>query len=164
MTKRIVGKFIGIEVESVMTIEEQRALKREKYPEAMLYIANAKDALQKAGRDGRYFKSKKYVRSASGIAYSGVLVAVEAWLQMKDVKVPEAMTEKNQRKSVKSVDFYRNHLKDLDKKLLQDFNSAYYTLHLCGYCDGVLLIKTIEGGFEIAMDIINRIKPHREAL
>jgi hypothetical protein len=142
-----------------MTIENQEHILQKACKEAMLYIANAKDALQKAGRDGRHFKSKKYVRSASGIAYSGVIVALEAWLQMKDVKVPETVTVKNQRKSAKSVDFYRNHLKDLDKKLLQDFNSVYYTLHLCGYYDGALLIKTIEGGFEVAKDIINRIKP-----
>jgi hypothetical protein len=147
-----------------MTVEDQEQTKQEKYAEAMLYIANAKDALHKAGRDGRYFKIKKYVRSASGIAYSGVIVAVEAWLEMKGVNVPETVIEKNQRKLAKSVDFYRGHLTNLDKKLLQDFNSAYYNLHLCGYYDGVLLMKTIEGGFDVAMDIINRIKPARVAL
>jgi hypothetical protein len=144
-----------------MTIEEQEHTRQEKYAEAMLYIANAKDALHKAGRDGRYFKNKKYVRSASGIAYSGVLVALETWLRMKDIEVPESVIDKSkkERKYAKSAKFYRDHLTDLDKKLLQDYNNAYYILHLCGYYDGLLVAKTIEEGFGIAMDIINRIKP-----
>ena len=144
-----------------MTIEEQENIRQENYALAMRYMANAKDALKKAGRDGKYFKDSKYVSSASGIAYKGVLIALDSWLQTKDVKLPE---NKRGEKKGKSIGFYRESLRELDKKLLRDLNGVYDSLHLDGYYDGTLVTKIIDGGFEIAYDIINQIKPQQEAL
>jgi hypothetical protein len=135
-------------------------IKQKGYAEAMRYMANAKDILKKAGRDGRLFKDSKYVSSASGTAYKGVLLALDAWLQLKGVELPaEGWRGK---KKGKSIDFYRTNLTKLDKKLLDCLNEVYRALHLGGYYDGALLIGTIDGGFDVAYDIISRIKP-REA-
>jgi hypothetical protein len=42
-------------------------------------------------------------------------------------------------------------------------DEAYRYLHLAGYYDGTLSVKAIDGGFDYAYEIINRIKP-REVL
>jgi hypothetical protein len=140
----------------MITLQKQQNVRQEGYAKAMRYIANAEDILQKAGRDGRYFEDDKYVSSASGIAYKGVLVALDAWLQLKGVDLPR--NERGRGKG-KSIDFYRANLSKLDKKLLRALNGAYDSLHLDGYYDGTLVTETIDGGFKCAMEIINSIKP-----
>ena len=42
---------------------------------------------------------------------------------------------------------------------MDEVNTAYDVLHLDGYYDGVRNVKVIQGGFEVAYDIIERIKP-----
>jgi hypothetical protein len=147
-----------------MTVKEQENIKQKGYAEAMRYMANAKDALKKAGRDGNYFKDSKYVSSASGIAYKGVLVALDAWLQLKGVELPKSTRDAKDGKSEKgkSIKFYTENLGKLDRKLLRALDEAYRYLHLAGYYDGTLSVKAIDGGFDYAYEIINRIKP-REA-
>jgi hypothetical protein len=139
-----------------VTVEEQQAIKQKGYAEAMRYIANAKDMLKKAGRGDRRYKDPKYVSSASGIAYKGILIALDCWLQLKEVEIPENKDGKENRRQ---IGFYRNHLKELDKKLLKDLNDAYDDLHLFGYYDCNLNTNVIDEGFEIANNILARIKP-----
>jgi hypothetical protein len=148
-----------------MTVHEQEQIKQKEYAMAMRYMANAKDMLKKAGRDGKRFKDSKYVSTASGTAYKGTLVALDAWLRLKGVKLPENARDAKKGKSEKSKDivFYRETLSKLDKKLKDNLNDVYYALHLCGYYDGTLFASLIDEGFEMAHDIINRIKP-REAI
>jgi len=141
-----------------MTLEEQQHIKQKDYAEAMRYIANAEDDLQKAGKDNdsKHYKDAKYVRRACGTAYNAVLIALDTWLGSKGVELPK--------KERKSIDFYRENLRKLDKKLLQHLNIAYSTLHLSGYYDGNLSKGNVTDGFEAANLIVNRINPHPEAL
>jgi hypothetical protein len=114
---------------------------------------NAKEALQKAQKqDNGFYKDKKYVRAACGIAYNGVLVALDAWFALKGVTNPK----KNNRKS---VDFYKFNISQIDKKLSNHFDAVYTALHLNGYYDGLTKVKIIEAGFEDAYEIISKIKP-----
>jgi hypothetical protein len=86
---------------------------------------------------------------ACGTVYSGMLVALEAWLRLKGV--PEAKR--------KSIDYYRKNIGKLDRKLLTNLNDAYDNLHLLGYYDGNLRVPVIQDGFNIALGIIERLKP-----
>jgi hypothetical protein len=114
---------------------------------------NAKETLQKAQkRDDGYYIDRKYVRTACGIAYNGVLGALDAWFEMKGVANPK----KNNRKS---IDFYKRNISLFDKKMSDRFDTVYEILHLLGYYDGIKHIKTIQGGFEEAYKIIDKIKP-----
>jgi len=135
-----------------MKVEDQEHIKDKQYALAMRYIANAEETLKKAGKEGKHFKDAKYVSSASGIAYKGVLVALDAWLGLKQVEFPKE-------KKRKTIEFYNFELAKRDKKLLRDLNIAYNTLHLSGYCDGNLSSGAIKDGFEAAYSIVNRIKP-----
>jgi len=140
-----------------MTLQDQQHIKQKGYALAVRYIANATEMLKKAGRDGRYFDDPKYVSSASGIAYRGVLEALDTWLELKGVKVPK--NDARGKTRGKSIDFYRGHLTSLDKRLLKDLNGAYEALHLAGYYDCVLFTRTIDEGFKIANEIVEKIKP-----
>jgi hypothetical protein len=136
-----------------MNREEQNAYLSAEHAEAIRYMDNAKDALKKAGKaDDKYYKDRKYVRAACGVAYSGLLVALDAWFVLKGVPKPT-------RKQRKSIDFYMFHLAKIDKKMLSRMDVAYALLHLEGYYDGILSVKAIEGGFDAAYDIIDKIKP-----
>jgi hypothetical protein len=135
-----------------MTIEEQESFKQERYALAMRYIANAKDYLQKAGIEGDWYKDKKYVRTACGTAYNGVLEALDAYFELRKAGYLEA-------KKRKSIKFYRENLVEENKKMLKTLNSAYDILHLSGYYDGVLDMSLIKLGFQRAKEIIDLIKP-----
>jgi len=143
-----------------MTVLEQERIKQKGYAEAVRYVANAKTILKNAGRDGRYFKDSKFVSSASGVAYKGVLVALDYWLLLKGVAVSKGAVG---RKGQKTIEFYRENIAGLDKKLLKDLNGVYDALHLYGYYDGTLLAAVIDDGFKIAGEIIERIKPAKAA-
>ena len=133
-------------------------INQENYAQVARYIANAKEDLQKAGKseEGNLFKDRKYVRRASGTAYSAVLMAVDIWLGKKGI-VPT-------KKERKSIDFYRNHLRTLDMKMLNNLNAAYDSFHLGGYYDGNLSRGNIADGFEAANSIVKKIHPYPEAL
>lgn len=53
--------------------------------EAERYLLNAKQILsEKAGKDGNYYENPKYVKMAGNTAWSGVLVALDGALNVKD--------------------------------------------------------------------------------
>jgi hypothetical protein len=137
-----------------MTAEEQLSLKEAEYAEAMRYMRNAEETLGKSKKDdgGRHYADKKYVRTACGTAYNGILIALDAWLELKDVSRPT-------KKQRKSIEYYTYNIAKLDGGLKKDLNSAYSLLHLYGYYDGETYVKTIRTGFDLAYDIIERIKP-----
>jgi outer membrane PBP1 activator LpoA protein len=135
-----------------MTREEQNAVLSAEHTEANRYMDNAKETLKKTEkRDDGYYTDAKYVRSACGIAYLGVLSAVEAWLALKGVSASG--------KKKKSIDYYTFNVAQLDKKMLDYLNTAYNVLHLDGYYRGERRVATIKSGFDAAYEIIDKIKP-----
>ena len=139
-----------------MTIEAQENIKIDAYKEAMRYIANAKEYLSNSEMEGKFYMDSKYVRGASGIAYSGVLVALDALAELKKIDVLKG--EKR-----KSIVFYRNVVGE-NKKLLKHLDTVYKNLHLGGYYDGNEDSSVIKSGFESAKELIDLVKPARRAL
>ena len=132
-----------------MSIQEQKALKEQYYKEAMRYIRNAKDTLKKTSIEyNTFYKDQKYTRTASGIAYLGVLKALDCYLMLKGIALKE-----------KSIEMYRVQVGKIDKKVLAFLNGAYDALHLDGYYRGTTDKKIIQAGFENAQFIIDKIKP-----
>jgi len=56
------------------------------YKEAMRYIENAKDHLKLAKKDGKFYIDEKYVRTACGTAYSGILIALNYLFEIKKIQ------------------------------------------------------------------------------
>ena len=134
-----------------MSITEQQLLKEEYYAEAVRYMDNAKENLSKAKKEGKFYHDKKYVRAACGIAYSGLLVALDGFLRLKDIKTKV--------KDRKSIEYYQSNITKIDKKMLDYLNNAYNILHLSGYYDGTGDAIVINRGFDLAYKIIDKIKP-----
>jgi predicted HAD superfamily phosphohydrolase len=111
-----------------MSIEEQQKLKQKSYVEAMRYMNNAKETLQKAKKEDNFYSDKKYVRTACGTAYNGVLIALDTYLMLKDVELPK--------KKRRSIDFYTRNISKIDGKMLKYLDNVYNILHLSGYYDG----------------------------
>jgi hypothetical protein len=136
-----------------MTPDEQNAFLSVEYAESIRYMDNAKETLKKAEkRDDGYYKDEKYVKSSCGIAYLGVLRAIDAWLIMKGVQLPG-------KKQQKSFALYEYTIAQIDKKMLSILKSAYGVLHIAGYYHGVTSVDTIKSGFDAAYYIIDKIKP-----
>jgi len=135
-----------------MPIEEQKLFLTKEYAEAIRYMDNAKKTLKEAGKeDDGLYKDAKYVRTACGTAYNGVLIALDAWLKIKGVELNP--------KKRKSIEYYTDNVAKLDGKMSKMLRAAYNTLHLAGYYDGNSDVKVIQSGFERAYEIIDKIKP-----
>jgi hypothetical protein len=140
-------------METVRT--EQEKTMQIKHAEAIRYVHNAEETLQKAGKEGRLYMDSKYVSSACGIAYRGVLIALDEWLRLRNV----AMPKKPKRAS---IEFYTASVAKLDSKLLKKLNIVYQALHISGYYEGILSVPIIREGFDTAYEIIAYIKPEHE--
>jgi hypothetical protein len=135
-----------------MTLDEQRIFLSKEHTEAMRYMNNAEETLKKAGRDGRHYVDMKYVQTACGIAHLAILRALDAWFELKGFPKPS-------KKQRKSIDYYTDRAAKVDGKVLKTLQEAYKILHLSGYYDGTTSVKAIEGGFDDAYEIIDKIKP-----
>ena len=135
-----------------MSIQEQQQTKEEYFNEAMRYMDNAKVSLKDAQKEGKFYNDPKYVRTACGTAYSGVLIAMDCFFILKGIHKPKS-------KERKSIEYYQRNLGKFDKKMLNTLDSAYKILHLSGYYDGIKYVDVIKTGFDLAYDIIEKIKP-----
>ena len=142
-----------------MTVQERKAFQAAEYAEAMRYMDNDKETLKKSKKDEYFYADRKYVRTACGTAYSGILVALDAWLTLKGVEVPDEEKRTKNKKNAKNIRFYKENVAKLDGKMLTFLDSAYNILHLYGYYDRARDIKVIQSGFEKAYWIIDKIKP-----
>ena len=133
-----------------MSIDEQTQIKTIYYNESVRYMSNASETLKRAGKEDRFYIDDKYVKTACGIAYNGILKALDGYFILKEVKPP---------KGKKSIEYYRNNVAKIDRKLMNYLNNAYEILHISGYYEGVTSVKTITDGFELANSIIAKIKP-----
>ncbi|AQG80736.1 DUF5618 family protein [Spirosoma montaniterrae] len=114
--------------------------------EAKRYIDNARDLLrEKAKKEDGYYQDTKYVKMAGHTAYSGVLVALDTLLGIK-------------KKGRKDVEWYKQQLAQMDRKVLSAFHSAYDTLHLSMSYDGNPSVKVAQSGLEDAEMIINWVE------
>jgi hypothetical protein len=126
--------------------------REEAYKDATRYIDNGRNNLKKAGKKDNFYEDIKYVKTGCGIAYSGVLLALDQYLESKGVKpLPKSKR--------KSIEWYRENLTKLDKKLLFALNNVYSILHIDGYYEGLNGVRVIQAGFDYAEDIVRKIKP-----
>jgi len=135
-----------------MSIQEQQQTKEEYFSESMRYMDNAKGYLKEAQKEGNFYNDPKYVRTACGTAYCGVLIAMDCFFILKGIHKPKS-------KERKSIEYYQKNLGKLDKKILVTLNDTYKILHLSGYYDGVQSVDVIKAGFDLAYSLINKIKP-----
>lgn len=118
--------------------------------EARRYLNNAKEILsEKARKEDDYYQDRKYVKLAGHAAYCGVLVALDSMLEFK--------------KGRKSVEWYQENLRKIDRKALDRFNSLYDILHLSIAYDGVQNAGVSQVGLKEAEELINWVETRTAA-
>ena len=141
-----------------MSIQEQERIKEEYYSEALRYMDNAKEYLKNANKEDGFYLDKKYVKTACGTAYNGMLMALDGFLMLKGKDAPPKPPRRGGMRR-KSIEFYQSTITKIDKKMLNYLNSAYEILHLWGYYDGITKASVVMDGFDLAYTIIDKIKP-----
>ena len=120
--------------------------------EAERYMQNAKQILsEKAGKEGNYYSDKKYVKMAGHTAWCGVLVALDAALDIKKG------LKRTQRVEFKD---YQEAVNKIDNKMNRPLLNSYETLHkVLGY-DGNLNYTIVQSGLKEAQYIIDWASRH----
>lgn len=122
--------------------------------EPLRYLANAKETLNKSPIEDNIYTDSKYVKSACGIAYLGVLKAVDECLLKKGITTKELP---------KKVEEYDKALKKYvsvhNGKLQKQFNVLYDELHIAGYYRGLIRdVDVLKAIFKSAKGFIEKIK------
>jgi len=101
--------------------------------EPIRYLQNAKEILGKSPIENDRYVDVKYVKSACGVAYLGLLKAIDEYLLSKGL-LPKALPKKEQEYK-KALQKY---MTPYNGKLLVEFNRLYDELHIAGYYRGLL--------------------------
>ena len=103
------------------------------HKEALRYLNNAKEILNKVPVEDNRYTDTKPVREAFGTAYLSILEAIN------DVLLKRGFSKKE---LPKSVEGYRKALQKYvtihNGKLLKDFEMLYDALHIAGYYRGLI--------------------------
>ncbi|GHU71701.1 hypothetical protein FACS189413_13760 [Bacteroidia bacterium] len=114
--------------------------------EAERYLQNAKTILsEKAEKEGAYYNDSKYVKIAGHTAWCGVLVALDAVLNVK---------EKLKKTQTPEFRDYQTALAKKDTKMTRPLLNAYELLHKALGYDGVTRYNVVQESLGIAKDII----------
>jgi len=121
--------------------------------EALRYLNNAKEILNKTKVEDNIYVDIKSVREAFGIAYLAVLEAINEALLRKGLHKKELP---------KKVEEYekalKRHLDIYDGKLLRQFTMLYDTLHVAGYYRGLLgHVNVVKDALRAAKVFIEKI-------
>jgi hypothetical protein len=121
--------------------------------EAIRYLENAKEILSKSRIEDNRYADDKYVKSACGVAYLGVLKAIDEYLLKMEFTKKELP---------KKVEEYRKALQKYaavhDGKLLKQFDDIYDELHIGGYYRGILhRVETVKAALKGAEEFIKKL-------
>ena len=117
-------------------------------------MSNARETLRKSPLADNVYLDAKYVKTAFGIAYLGVLEAVNEYLMSRGVARKELP---------KKVEEYEKALKKYggihNGKLMKQFSVLYDELHIAGYYRGLLRnANIVKDALKNAEDFIGRLK------
>ena len=118
------------------------------------YLNNAKEILSKSPIEDEYYLDDKYVKSACGVAYLGVLRAIDELLLKRGVTKKELP---------KKVEEYRKalqkHASIHNGKLVRQFEDIYDELHIAGYYRGILhSVATVKAALKTAEIFIKKME------
>ena len=120
--------------------------------EAERYLDNARKILSdNAEKDGNYYNDSKYVRMAGNTAWNGVLIALDAALNMRE------NLKKGQRLDFKD---YKTAIAKKDSKMSRVIVNAYHLLHLSLGYDGITSYKTVQDSLDHAKIILEWADKH----
>ncbi|MDR2691164.1 MAG: DUF5618 family protein [Dysgonamonadaceae bacterium] len=120
--------------------------------EAEHYLQNARQILsEKAGKDGDYYSDDKYVKMAGNTAWNGVLVALDAVLDIR------SGLKKRQRLEFKD---YQAAIAKKDSKMPRVLLNAYDLLHKSLGYDGITDYNVVQTSLGYAKTILDWADKH----
>ncbi|MDR3133025.1 MAG: DUF5618 family protein [Prevotellaceae bacterium] len=120
--------------------------------EAERYIENAKQLLsEKAEKDGAYYNDSKYVKMAGNTAWNGLLVALDAVLNVR------ATMKSGQRPDFKD---YQIAISKKDAKMIRPLLAAYESLHKTMGYDGNPRYRIVQDSLKQAKIILDWAGKH----
>ena len=120
--------------------------------EAERYLQNARQILsEKAEKDGDYYNDGKYVRMAGNTAWNGVLIALDAVLNVR------SNMKKGQRPDFND---YQSAIAQRDGKMPRVLLNAYELLHKSLGYDGITRYKVVQDSLDQANIIISWADKH----
>ena len=120
--------------------------------EAERYLQNARQILsEKAEKDGDYYNDSKYVKMAGNTAWNGVLVALDAVLNVRSTM------KKGQRPDFND---YQAAIARKDSKMPRVLVNAYDLLHKSLGYDGVTRYKVVQDSLDQAKIILDWAENH----
>ncbi len=124
------------------------------HKEALRYLNNAKELLGKSPIEGNRYADEKYVKSACGVAYLGVLKAIDEYL------INKGLTQKELPKKIEEYQkALQKHMSIHNGKLTKEFDAIYRELHIAGYYRGLLThVETVKESFKAAKEFIAKVK------
>ena len=120
--------------------------------EAERYLENARRILsEKAEKDGDFYNDSKYVKMAGNTAWNGVLVALDAVLEVR------AGMKREQRPEFKD---YQAAMAKKDNKMTRPLLGAYESLHKSMGYDGNPRYKIVQDSLDQAKMILDWAEKH----
>ncbi|HHT9137952.1 MAG TPA: DUF5618 family protein [Candidatus Wunengus sp. YC60] len=101
--------------------------------EALRYLQNARDTLNKISIEDDYYVDIKPVREALGTAYLAILEAINEALLKKGLTTKELPQSVEEYRKV-----LRKHFVVHNGKLMREFEALYNTLHIAGHYRGLI--------------------------
>lgn len=122
--------------------------------EAIRYLNNAKELLNKSPIEGKVYTDIKYVKSACGVAYLAVLEAINETLLHK------GYTKKELPKKVEEYEkALKKHISIHNGKLQREFTMLYHGLHIAGYYRGdIFSVDAVKDYIKAAKEFIDKVK------
>jgi Domain of unknown function (DUF5618) len=122
--------------------------------EALRYLENARELLNKSPIEGDRYEDMKYVQEACGTAYLAVLKSIDSYLLKRGVY------QKDLPQSVEGYrDMIRKYLIPYNGKLTKEFEKLYKELHIAGYYRGLIEdVNALKNIFRSARSFIEKIK------
>jgi len=117
--------------------------------EAKRYMANARGILAEQKIEGKYYNDPKYVRMAGNTLWNGILIALEAVLEIQKEKKRGARPD------------FQDYLKkasQVDKKFTKILSNAYEIIHKSLGYDGVTKVDIVKIALEDTKEIIEWCK------
>lgn len=122
--------------------------------EGIRYLENAKEVLKKSPIEENSYIDDKYVKSACGIAYLGVLKAIDEYL-IKNYNLTKKELPKKVEEYEKAL---RKYASQYEGKLLRLFSDIYDELHIAGYYRGALhRVDVVKGALKGAKEFIEKL-------
>lgn len=120
---------------------------------AMIYLENAKEILSKSPIEDNLYTDIKYVKSACGTAYLGVLKAIDEYL------LKRGLTKQELPKKVEEYEkALQKYASAYNGRLLKQFEALYHELHIAGYYRGLLVhVDVVKDAFKAAKAFIERV-------